>query len=90
MLSFKFPTEVIVQMKREDLVEDMDGYDPDALDEEAIDPLDIEVGNSMESFDVDSMEELHVMMKGEYRDFVLSHDGLAEEYSDWVEARNAK
>lgn len=88
-MTIRLPIQVTVQMKDEKLIEDMDGYDPDSEDEEAISWLGVEQGNSMETFEAEDMDELHEMMTHEYKDYIIADNDLAEYYSDWKEV-NAK
>lgn len=90
MPDLTFPMDVVVQQTVEAAKADMDYYDDDALDEESIDPVGIEIGNSMESVEVESMEHLHKVMQEYGDDYILSDNELAEHYSEWLEANGAE
>ena len=79
------PKEVTVEMREEDLLKDMDGYDPDSYNEDSIDWLGVEIGNSMETLIVSNWKELKELMEGEYKDFVFSDNDVAEAYEEWLE-----
>ena len=79
------PKEITVEMREEDLLEDMDGYDPDSYNENSIDWLDVEVGNSMETLVVSDWNEVKELMEGEYKKYVFSDSEVAEAYECWNE-----
>lgn len=81
----KLPIETTVRLKDEFLLEDMDGYDPDSEDEEAVSWLGVERGSSMESIEAEDIDHLHEMMTGEYKQYVIVDEKWAEYYSDWKE-----
>jgi len=85
MPSGSLPIELTVQLKDEFLLEDMDGYDADSEDEDAVSWLGIEQGNSMETIEADDFHHLHELMTGEYKDYVIADDEWAELYRDWKE-----
>ena len=78
------PKEVTVEMTDEALLEDMDGYDPDSYDEESIDWLGVEKGNSMETIEPESWEDLHALLEGQYKNYVLSDPEVEEGYEEWL------
>lgn len=85
MSEYTFPMDVVVRQTEEAAKADMDYYDDDALDEESIDPVGIEIGNSMESVEVESMEHLHEVMREYGSDYVIDDCELAEYYNSWLE-----
>ena len=79
------PKEIMVEMREEDLLEDMDGYDPDSYNEDSIDWLGVEIGNSMETLIVSDWNEVKELMDGQYKKYVFSDDDVAEAYEYWLE-----
>ena len=79
------PKEVTVEMREEELLKDMDGYDPDSYNEDSVDWLGVEIGNSMETLIIEDWEELQDLLSGDYRDYVISDEDVREAFYEWQE-----
>ena len=79
----KCPNEIVVVMREEDLLKDMDGYDEDSYDEDSIDWLAHEVGTSMETLEVDNWEDVDELMNGTYKDYLFADEDVATGYYVW-------
>ena len=78
--------EVTVELSEDAIKEELgEDYDPDSYDEDSVDWLAIEVGNSMETIEAEDWNDFHKIFTKEYKNYVISDEKQNEEYMEFLE-----